>query len=163
MFTGEVLHYNNADLISKYAKRNRICSPEVSTKCLFLKAKKKNSGKIPMLFIWNAVYKGKKTSAFFWICGSNRCGSAQQRPFLNLCFGLAAEFATGSIVCCLVVASFFTPERRHVMSPPYNENVSLHKEEGDCRSEEEFFRPLSCCQTSSCCASDICKYLQGPC
>lgn len=50
--------------------------------------------------------------------------------FPNLCFGLAAEFATLAIVCCLVMASFFVPKRRHVMSPLYNENVSFTKEKG---------------------------------
>lgn len=49
---------------------------------------------------------------------------------LNLCFGLVAEFASLSIVCCLVMASFFLPKCRHVMSPLYNENVSFDKETG---------------------------------
>lgn len=64
---------------------------------------------------------------FSGICRSNR---TLNTACFQICVLDQLQFATLGIVCCLVMASFFGPKRRHVMSPLYNENVSFTKEKG---------------------------------
>lgn len=88
----------------------------------------RKKGRFPLVSIWNADPKIWIIYGFFWDLQIKQ--DTEHCLFPNLCFGSAAEFATLGIVCCLVMASFFVPKRRHVMSPLYNEKASINKEKG---------------------------------